>query len=92
MSHVLLYKEGKSKIIRGVECDFVRVLIRDIDSYLSKGYKKSVTELYKPTFEEVDTNQSGALSTDEIRAAAKKAGIEKWDTKRVKTLKKELGL
>ncbi len=46
----------------------------------------------KPTFEQVDKNDSGKLSSEEVRDAAKAANIEGWDTKRVKTLKKELGL
>ena len=39
---------------------------------------------------EADGNESGKLSSDEIREAAKAAGIEKWDTARISTLKKKL--
>lgn len=42
------------------------------------------------TKEEADTNESGKLSVDEIRAAAKEAGIEGYDKKRIKTLESEL--
>jgi len=44
-----------------------------------------------PTFEEADTNSSGKLSSQEVREAAKEAGLDGWDTKRIKTLKAELG-
>ena len=46
----------------------------------------------KPTItkEDADTNESGKLSADEVRAAAKEAGIEGYETKRINTLKAEL--
>ena len=44
-----------------------------------------------PTAEQADTNGSGKLSNEEVRAAAKKAGIEKWKTARISKLKAELG-
>jgi len=43
-------------------------------------------------FEAIDTNDSGKLSNDEVRAAAEKAGIEGFETKRITTLKGELGV
>jgi len=102
MSHVLLYKTGNSSIIRGVLCDFIRCKISDMDFYKSQGYVKNPKDLLEnqveakesstDTFDQVDTNQSGKLSTNEIRQAAKKANIDGWDKKRVKTLKTELGL
>ena len=42
--------------------------------------------------EVIDTNGSGKMSVAEIRAAAKEAGIEGWENKRIKTLKQELGV
>jgi hypothetical protein len=44
-----------------------------------------------PTKEEADTNGTGLLSNSEVRAAAEKAGIEGFKTKRIKALKVELG-
>jgi hypothetical protein len=44
-----------------------------------------------PTKEEADTNGTGKLSNQEVRAAAEKAGITDFDTKRIKSLKVELG-
>jgi hypothetical protein len=44
-----------------------------------------------PTKEEADTNGTGLLSNGEVRAAAEKAGIEGFKTKRIKALKVELG-
>ena len=50
--------------------------------------KPEVTE--EVTREEADTNGTGKLSTEEIRQAAKDAGIEGWEKKRIKTLEAEL--
>jgi hypothetical protein len=44
-----------------------------------------------PTKEEADTNGTGLLSNSEVRAAAEKAGIEGFKTKRIKALKVDLG-
>lgn len=65
-----------------------------LQSFLSSGYKLTPEEcetVEAPTFEEADTNNSGALSNDEVREAAKEAGLEDWETARIKTLKGKLG-
>lgn len=50
-----------------------------------------VPESKAPSKEEADTNNTGKLSNKEVRQAAKKAGIETWETDRIKTLKGILG-
>jgi hypothetical protein len=62
-----------------------------IESRAMRVEKADAEEVEAPTKEEADTNNSGKLSSEEVRAAAEKAGIEGWETKRIKTLKKELG-
>ncbi len=54
-----------------------------LDNYLQGGW--SVTQDTAEAVVEED------LNNDEIREAAKEADIEGWDTKRINTLKKELG-
>ena len=44
-----------------------------------------------PTFVEADTNKTGKLSNDEVREAAKDAGLVDWDIARIKNLKRKLG-
>lgn len=59
----------------------------------SEGLAEEVTEEVSeevPTKEEADTNNSGKLSPQEIREAAKEAGIEGWEKKRIATLEAEL--
>ena len=63
----------------------------DLALCLSQGWMTSPAACY-PTFEEVDTNDTGKLSTQEIRAAAKKAGIKNWHNRKIDTLKEMLGL
>lgn len=65
---------------------------KHLQGKLQAGWKLDPADFVDtPTFEEADTNGSGALSVDEVREAAKEAGIDGWETKRIKTLKRELG-
>ena len=66
-----------------------RVKGEEVAYLLSVGY--SATREKLETFKEVDTNDTGKLSSKEIKEAAKKAGI-KVGNKSMKTLKEELGL
>lgn len=89
---IALYKEGDTHIVRGIACEILRCKARQLADKLNEGYVTTPEELYKkPTKDEADANNSGKLSTNEIREAAKTAGIEDYNTKRIKTLKAELG-
>lgn len=61
-----------------------RVNPLDVANLLENGYFAS------PELAKVDKNESGKLSNDEIREAAKAAGIEDYETARIATLKKKL--
>jgi hypothetical protein len=90
-----LYKLGTSIKFQGVTLDCIKIEDHKESEYRANGWGSPwdiLEESKSPTFKEVDTNKSGALSVDEVREAAKEAGVEGWDTKRIKTLKKELGL
>jgi hypothetical protein len=79
---VFVYKDGSKSLIPPEQ----------LQEHLINGW--SVTEEDDPkgpTKEEADTNGTGKLSNQEVRAAAEKAGIEGFDTKRIKALKVELG-
>lgn len=77
---VVIYKGGR----------VARIEPHTLQNHLNAGW--SVTkDAPKPTVEEIDTNGSGKLSSEEVRTAAKEAGIEDWEKKRIKTLLKELG-
>lgn len=52
----------------------------------TQGYKSNPED-----FIEGDLNDDGEVTNDEIRLAAKEAGIDKWETARISTLKGKLG-
>jgi hypothetical protein len=72
---VFVYKDGVETLIQPEQ----------LQEHLINGW--SVTN----GKEEADTNGTGLLSNSEIRAAAEKAGITGFDTKRIKALQVELG-
>ena len=76
---VWVYKEGKKELIDPLT----------LDQHLSAGWR--VSESVSPTMEQADTNNTGKLSSKEVRAAAEKAGIEGHEIKRIAKLKAELG-
>ena len=75
-----IYKDGDSKLVNYDQ------LQRHIDA----GWQFDNAPV-KVSKADIDTNNSGKLSVDEVRAAAKEAGIDGWEKKRIKTLLKELG-
>lgn len=101
---IMVFKAGDKYTVRGIKCDLARIELNELDAYLADGYVRDENELIEdeliqdaikekvaPTREEADTNGTGKLSSEEVRAAAKIAGIEDYDKKRIATLKKELG-
>jgi len=88
----VLYKCGDEKEIRGVMCKVGRFPANQVQQRKDEGWVSDPQTLYQiPTEEDADSNGTGKLSNQEIRAAAQVAGIEDWDTARIKRLKKELG-
>lgn len=78
---VVTYKKIDGVIV----CE--RISPEFLEGQLAGGWVLSKAEAEDPaTKEEEDTNDSGKLSSQEIRAAAQKAGIEGYETKRIKTL------
>lgn len=63
-----------------------------LNGQLAAGWTVDKASLDKPVIakESADTNDSGKLSIEEVRAAAKEANIDGWDTKRKATLEAEL--
>ena len=57
-----------------------------VSSLLDLGYRSTEEELITG-----DLNGDGELTNDEVREMAKDAGIDKWETSRISTLKKALG-
>lgn len=88
----VLYKCGDEVEVRGVRCIAGRFDPSQVKRRKDEGWVSDPAALYQiPTEEEADTNDTGALSNKEVRAAAQVAGIEDWETARIGRLKKELG-
>ena len=100
----LLYRNGDKHVIWGKQCEYEQFADEDVDQALKDGWvmhpsqlaeEKEVKQvesalIEEATFEEIDTNKSGKLSSNEVREAAKAAEIEGWENKRISTLKKAL--
>lgn len=75
------------KLVNGkAEKEMVDAL--DVDRLLKSGYATTAAGLISAN--KADTNKSGKLSSAEVKAAAKKAGLT-IKNKSIKQLKKELG-
>ena len=96
---VLLYKQGTTHTIRGTLCEMGRFLPDEVHAQLENGWFKSPADAYdlqaeeEPEAKEIEAEPASSfdgMSNKDIREAAKEAGIESWDTTRIKTLKAEL--
>jgi hypothetical protein len=79
----ILYREGKGAIEFGIECERTECEPDEIESMLANGWHLS------PSFDSAP-DQAYSLPDDKVRQAAKEAGIDGWDIKRIKTLRAEL--
>ena len=52
MSYCLMVKKGNMAVIGGVECDFVRIKVAQIQDYKKDGWSVSVDELKEPQEEQ----------------------------------------
>ena len=78
----VVYREGKGHFEHGIECEAARVDIDQLEAHLNSGWSVN-----PPGYVTEVADEDPA---DDTRAAAKAAGIEGWDTKRIKTLKAAL--
>jgi len=74
---ISLYKEGSTHTARGVQCEIVRCKPKNMAWHLERGCVKDPKELLK---------QEETATINPIRLQAKEAGIDGWETKRIKTL------
>ena len=87
-----LYKLGSMVTLEGVKLDHKLFGDDELESAAKDGWGDPFEIVRGKKTEVIDTNGSGKMSVAEIRAAAKEAGIEGWENKRIKTLKQELGV
>ena len=95
---IQLYREGDTHEIKGIKCELSNFPIHQLDARLKEGWVKSPEDISngkndnekdseEKESEKIRTSEKGA---PDIRALAKEAGIEGWDTKRIKTLEAAL--
>jgi hypothetical protein len=93
---IRLYKEGTMIECNGIKMDHRIFQDDEAEQARNDGWTSALEVSQRAkgekVFDSIDTNDTGKLSVDEVREAAKAAGIEGWDTKRIKTLKRELGV
>ncbi len=92
---IQLYKEGTSHNVKGVECEVKNFNISELEEKLAEGWVKSPSEIGGETVSEapIETMESAEEikeTTHPVRMAAKEAGIDGWDTRRIGTLEAEL--
>lgn len=83
----ILYREGKGHFVGGVECELIYVEYDQYEAMLSAGWSPDLPGAKSgPAVEPKELNDA-----DAVREAARKAGIDGWDTKRIATLRGLLG-
>lgn len=73
----ILYREHEGRV------EEIRVEYDQFEAMLSAGWSATLPG---------EEQEKAELADDEVREAAKEAGIEGWDTKRIATLRKALEL
>lgn len=101
---IQLYKPGKKFNVRGVECDVLNTTIGSLQYHLDDGWFKTPGEWDEPAKTEPEETEPEETEPDaqvapaksikedaeKIRQAAKEAGIDGFEKKRISTLKDEL--
>jgi len=95
-----LYREGNSHTVRGIECEVQNFPIGQLNEALDAGWLKSPEDIGNdaqneitqgddekaPEEESKGEKEEGEKLLNPIRQAAKEAGIDGWEIKRIKTL------
>lgn len=78
---IAVYKKGNKHLVNGVPCEIVLCIdVSDMNAQLENGCVHDEKELL------VSEEKESSEEINPIRLAAKEAGIEGWETKRIKTL------
>lgn len=85
---ITLYKDGNTHIVRGVACELAQFEVNDLESALYSGWRTTPEKPSHPEPEE----PSDELTNEQVRELAKDAGLDNWETGRIKGLKKALEL
>lgn len=81
----IIYREGKGTVEFGIECESTTCEIEHLGGLLNAGWS-----LDPPGHKAQAQEEAPDEAINPVRQAAKDAGIEGWDTKRIATLEKLL--
>lgn len=84
----ILYREGKGTIEHGIECESTTCEVEHLDGLLNAGWSVNPPGYEPAPVDKADEDEPEAINP--VRLAAKEAGIDGWDTKRITTLEKLL--
>lgn len=88
---IQLYKAGSTHTVGGIECELQNFNISELDAKLAEGWFKSPSDINAPVEKSIETLDIETMeSIHPVRAAAKDAGIDGWEKKRIGTLEAEL--
>ncbi len=84
---IQLYRAGNTHTVRGIECELCNFDACEMDYQLNAGWCKSPEDIgHEQPEEESEEESEEETALNPVRIAAKAAGIEGWDIKRIKTL------
>lgn len=87
---IALYRAGDTHTVRGIKCEVCRCEFLVMEDRLKEGWVKDPKELCAVAEAEDKPEETEPKQIDPIRQAAKDAGIDGWEKKRIKTLEAEL--
>lgn len=95
---IVLYRKGDTHTVRGIACELKIVSHEHFSGVPDAGWFLNVQDINKVGKTEEpqeivvseETKTIDGMDNDEIRVAAKMAGMRDYDTARIRTLKKKL--
>jgi hypothetical protein len=80
-----VYKEGNKHTVNGIKCEIVSCVdVADMNHQIANGCVHNEKELY------AEKKESEEVSLHPVRIAARDAGLDNWETARIKTLEAAL--
>jgi hypothetical protein len=86
----ILYREGKGAVEHGIPCESTTCEVETLEAMIEAGWSVNPPGYEPPKLEGVEDEQEDAPAIHPVRLAAKEAGVEGWDFKRIGTLEKLL--
>ncbi len=86
----IIYREGKGTVEFGIECESTTCEVEHLDGLLAAGWSQNPPGYKAATIEIEAADEPEDATINPVRIAAKAAGIDGWDIKRIGTLEKLL--